>query len=80
MENIKITKSDMGENQKSENNENKDSIKTLNNNEDDNNKKDKDKLNDNYKLNNKINLPSNSSNNLLFKSNNPQTSFPLLFK
>ena len=80
MENIKITKSDLEENQKSENNENKDIIKTFNNYEDDNNKKEKDKSNDNYKLNNKINLPSNSSNNLLFKSNNPQTSFPLLFK
>ena len=82
MENIKITSSDIEENQKSENNENKDSIKSYNNFEDDTNKKEKGKTNENYKLNNQINLPSNNStsNNFLYKSNNSQTSFPLLFK
>ena len=82
MENIKITRSDIEENQKSENNENKDSIKSYNNFEDDTNKKEKGKTNENYKLNNQINLPSNNStsNNFLYKSNYSQTSFPLLFK
>ena len=82
MENIIKTKSVLEENQKIENNENKDSIKTYNNFEDDTNKKEKEKSNENYKINNQINLPSNNStsNNFLYKSNNSQTSFPLLFK
>ena len=82
MENIIKTNPDMKEKQKSENNENKDSIKTYNNIEDDINKREKERSNENYKINNQINFPSNNStsNNLLYKSNNSQTSFPLLFK
>ena len=82
MENIIKTKSEIEENEKSQNNENKDSIKIYNNIEEDNNKKEKDNSNDTYKLNNQINLPYNNcaSNNYLNKSSNSQTSFPLLFK
>ena len=82
MENSIKIKSNIEENQKNENNENKESIKIYNNIEDTTNKKEKEILNENNKLINQINLPSNNSTskNSLYKSNNSQTSFPLLFK
>ena len=80
MKNLIKTNSEIEENQKNEINQVKDPIKISNHIQEEvyNIEKSKDK----YNQSNKINFLSNNSNdkNILFKSNNSQTSFPLLFK
>ena len=74
------TNIEIEENQANEINQGKDSIKISNHIKEEGHNIGNTK--DDYNQNNKINFPSNYScdNNLLLKSNNSQTSFPLLFK
>ena len=75
MENINKINSEDDKLSKSENDQNKNNSEISYNNQQDSNKTEK--IKDNYKSNNEINIPSN---NLLIKPNHSQTSFPLLFK
>ena len=75
MENINKINSEDDKVPKSENDQNKNNSELSYNNQQDSNKTEK--IKDNFKSNNEINIPSN---NLLYKPNHSQTSFPLLFK
>ena len=75
MENINKINSEDDKLSKSQNDQNKNNSEISYNNQQDSNKTEK--IKDNYKSNNEINIPSN---NLLIKPNHSQTSFPLLFK
>ena len=75
MENINKINTEDDKLSKSENDQNKNNSEISYNNQQDSNKTEK--IKDNYKSNNEINIPSN---NLLIKPNHSQASFPLLFK
>ena len=80
MENIIKTNNEEDKIQKNENNENKEISKILNNIQE--NINEEEKLKEEFKHNKEIDFNKNNSIliNDIFKSNNFQTSFPLLFK
>ena len=75
MENINKINSEDDKLAKNENDQNKNNSKTSYNNQEDSNKIEK--IKDNHRSNNEINIRSNNFN---YKPNHSQTSFPLLFK